>query len=123
MLGREPTERKFGQSSSEERAEGEAYFTCGIATKSKMRRPVYCERLKTVPPTTPFNRVVIMKKFILYRQIAALIGGFFVFIEGCLYNIATNPDNNFWLVRLKALPLEIMLVIIIYKLREKSLEK
>lgn len=64
-----------------------------------------------------------MKKFILYRIIAALIGGYFVFIECCLYNIATNPSNNFWLVRLEALPLEIILVFIIYKLRQKALEK
>lgn len=61
-----------------------------------------------------------MKKFILYRLIAALIGGYFVFIECCLYSIATNPDN--WLVRLEALPLEIILVFIIYKLRQKALK-
>jgi len=39
------------QGFSEGRAEGEANFACGKATKSKMRSPVYCERLKTIPVT------------------------------------------------------------------------
>ena len=64
-----------------------------------------------------------MKKFILYRIIEAFIGAYFVFIECCIYSISVNPNNNFWLTRLKALPLEIILVFIIYKLRQKALEK
>ncbi|MBQ8668939.1 hypothetical protein IJ472_04105 [bacterium] len=64
-----------------------------------------------------------MKNFIMYRIIAALVCGYFVFMECYIYSIAVNPNNDFWLTRLKALPLEIILVIIIYKLRQKALEK
>lgn len=61
-------------------------------------------------------------KFFLFRFLAAIFAGLFIVIEVSINSIANNPDNIFWVTRLYALPLEIIMIFIILKLRNLSLK-